>query len=103
MHLDSIPTKFDQWRVQNQLIEVKLKMSKIAIASWKLFKLSEMKIRISKFSHRDYEKISIKMKKNDPNVIYKIEILFDRYLHDRGHKSKISNRRIEEEYDSEKM
>lgn len=91
MHLDSTLTKFDQWKDQNQLTEAKSKMSKIEIDNWKIFKIFEKKILISKFSHLDYEKIESKidkMTKIDRKEIYKIEIFYDLCLHDHGHKSR---------------
>ena len=65
-------------------------MSKIETDNWKIFKIFEKKILISKFSHLDYEKIESKidkMTKIDRNGIYKIEIFYDLCLHDHGHKS----------------
>ena len=91
MHLDSTLRKFDQWRAQNQLIEVKLKMSKIAIEKWKLFKLFEKKIPIWKFCRLVYEKISKIVKKMKIDRNDTIKIFCDPYLHDRGHKSKVSD------------
>ena len=90
MHLDSTLTKFDQLKDQNQLTEAKSKMSKIETDNWKIFKIFEKKILISKFSHLDYVKIESKidkMTKIDRNEIYKIEIFYDLCLHDHGHKS----------------